>query len=201
MMRKTRPLEAGDRFDRLVAVEFRRRDDHGESYWLFRCDCGTDRVALARRVTTGKTRSCGCYRRELPGPSHREVIGYRAALNRVEAANGKATEHPCHFCDRPARWWVYDRSDPDALTETRTSRGRPYVFSYSLDPARYLPMCGACRRRVGLLVQRRADHSTTPRASTHTAGGGGDVVTKQQENNGGQLGRIVTEQPNQQETG
>lgn len=200
MKRKAQPLEAGARFDRLVAVEFRRRDDRSEVYWLFRCDCGTDRVALARRVTSGKTRSCGCYRRELPGPSKRAVIGYRAALNRVEAANGKASEHPCHFCGRPARWWVYDRSDPEALTESRTSRGRPYVFTYSIDPTRYLPMCGPCRRRVGLLVQRRSDHSATPRASTHAAAAVGVVVTRQQENNGGQPGRGITGPTDQTET-
>lgn len=32
--------------------------------WLFRCECGTEVALQANGVTRGKTKSCGCYRRD-----------------------------------------------------------------------------------------------------------------------------------------
>jgi len=51
----------GQRFGRLVAVK------HAGSYkqWLFRCDCGTEKVMTAGNIVHGRTKSCGCLRREL----------------------------------------------------------------------------------------------------------------------------------------
>ena len=47
------------------------------AYWLCECICGNKRILRARDIASGKTRSCGCYRKELykyrsnlPGPTH-----------------------------------------------------------------------------------------------------------------------------------
>lgn len=33
--------------------------------WLCRCECGTEKVVLARNLISGRSKSCGCLRREL----------------------------------------------------------------------------------------------------------------------------------------
>lgn len=53
----------GMRFGRLIALRFEYSDGVNR-YWRFRCDCGTEFVTALNNVTTGKTRSCGCLRKE-----------------------------------------------------------------------------------------------------------------------------------------
>ena len=56
-------VKAGDRFNSLVAVEFVKRNERGQAYWLFQCDCGNQKVLHAARVTSANTKqSCGCAR-------------------------------------------------------------------------------------------------------------------------------------------
>ena len=55
--RNSRELE-GKRFGRLVAKERTRRN--GKVSWICTCDCGSTTVVLTNRLTSGKTRSCGC---------------------------------------------------------------------------------------------------------------------------------------------
>lgn len=49
----------GERFVRLVAVRKQR-----DGYWKFRCDCGNVVSISKSNVLDGRTRSCGCLRRE-----------------------------------------------------------------------------------------------------------------------------------------
>lgn len=65
------------------------------------------------------------------------VCQYRAAHARIARERGRAADHGCVDCSRPAAHWSYDHSDPDALT---SPGGQPY----SLDTARYQPRCRAC---------------------------------------------------------
>jgi hypothetical protein len=55
---------SGQKFGRLTAIEFAERR-RGQSYWLFKCECGNDHVAYMGHVTSGKTQSCGCYGQEV----------------------------------------------------------------------------------------------------------------------------------------
>ncbi|WP_156623081.1 hypothetical protein [Mycobacterium sp. 1164966.3] len=72
------------------------------------------------------------------------VIGYRGAHMRVLAARGRASAYPCvGDCGRPAADWAYDNADPDELVSTVNGAPR----RYSLDPARYQPMCRPCHKR------------------------------------------------------
>lgn len=51
----------GKRYSRLVAVRMlEERAANGKVQWLFRCDCGTEKVLEGSQVRHGKTRSCGC---------------------------------------------------------------------------------------------------------------------------------------------
>lgn len=56
-----KPLQiAGQSFGRLTAIEPSHRDAGGRLLWVFRCVCGNTKLALAKSVVRGLTRSCGC---------------------------------------------------------------------------------------------------------------------------------------------
>ncbi len=52
----------GQRFGRLIAV--RADATSSRRKWLCRCDCGNEVLVNTTELTAGKTRSCGCLRRE-----------------------------------------------------------------------------------------------------------------------------------------
>lgn len=56
-------IAPGDKFWRLVALSVVRTDGRGR-WWLFKCGCGKDHVALAGLVKHGSIKSCGCLFRE-----------------------------------------------------------------------------------------------------------------------------------------
>ena len=55
----------GHRFGRLTVLGFADYDEHGNTMWKCRCDCGTVFVTRALSLRSGQTQSCGCLRREL----------------------------------------------------------------------------------------------------------------------------------------
>lgn len=76
----------GRRFGRLVATSY-IETVLGNAVWLFRCDCGSEKVLAARRVKDGGTKSCGCSRRDARFPvivRHGEAgRGRQTKLNKV----------------------------------------------------------------------------------------------------------------------
>lgn len=57
----------GERFGRLVALRrapSKRLNRATKPMWLFRCDCGQEKVVALGEVRRGSTRSCGCFRAE-----------------------------------------------------------------------------------------------------------------------------------------
>lgn len=55
----------GQRFGRLVALEWAGKGRRGETLWLCQCDCGETKAIALRRLRQGTTASCGCLRHEL----------------------------------------------------------------------------------------------------------------------------------------
>lgn len=55
-----RIVNSGDKFNRLIAVRFHSKSERGVASWLFRCDCGTEKVMRTDRVCGGYSKSCGC---------------------------------------------------------------------------------------------------------------------------------------------
>lgn len=55
---------AGHRFGRLVARERVGSDNYGNSLWSCQCDCGKIKEISSHNLKAGRTRSCGCLRRE-----------------------------------------------------------------------------------------------------------------------------------------
>lgn len=72
MPRKVKNDLLGKRFGKLVAIAF-VPDDTRYSKYIFRCDCGNEKLILAQSVVRKFTTSCGCYgaeRRRIAGTKH-----------------------------------------------------------------------------------------------------------------------------------
>lgn len=55
---------SGQRFSRLVALEYVKNDKFGKALWRVRCDCGKEKIINASSMKAGLTTSCGCYKHE-----------------------------------------------------------------------------------------------------------------------------------------
>lgn len=67
-------------------------------------------------------------------------VTYSQAHLRLKKDRGCPTLYACVGCDAQAREWAYRGGCPQELTD---DLGR----AYSLDQARYVPMCVSCHRR------------------------------------------------------
>lgn len=87
----------GQKFGRLTAIKLDSADPGQVSRWLFKCECGNERVIRIDSVTTGNAQSCGCYKKECaiangqktPKKTHglyksREYRAWVALINRCE---------------------------------------------------------------------------------------------------------------------
>ena len=54
----------GRRFERLVVLEFFKKNKFLMSVWKCRCVCGKIRYVIAHNLLSGITKSCGCYHRD-----------------------------------------------------------------------------------------------------------------------------------------
>lgn len=75
---------AGQRFGRLTAVSYAY--SKGNAYWRCLCDCGRSVVVSSNRLRSGKTQSCGCFRREFMQAIGRGRITHGRSLSREYAA-------------------------------------------------------------------------------------------------------------------
>jgi len=60
--------ETGNTYGRLTVVG--RADNKGtRAKWLCECSCGNTKEVTGKMLRTGKTKSCGCYRKEVTAPA------------------------------------------------------------------------------------------------------------------------------------
>ena len=52
----------GKRFSRLTVIERVENNSRGNTMWRCKCDCGNEIVVRGSCLTSGNTKSCGCYR-------------------------------------------------------------------------------------------------------------------------------------------
>src|SRR5260370_3652581 len=50
----------GQQFDKLTILHYVGKNRTGQSRWLCRCDCGTEKIIAAHHLKSGNTKSCGC---------------------------------------------------------------------------------------------------------------------------------------------
>lgn len=65
-------VHPGERFGMLTVIE-RAANVRGKVMFVCRCDCGEVKVVSADSLRTGKTRSCGCLRREMMRAASRQA--------------------------------------------------------------------------------------------------------------------------------
>lgn len=57
--------EIGNRYGRLTVIKLEKATKRGRQYWLCKCDCGNEVVKDIGSMRRGKTKSCGCLRKEI----------------------------------------------------------------------------------------------------------------------------------------
>jgi hypothetical protein len=61
-MKEFRSDLSGKTYNMLTAISF-QYNKNSHSYWLFRCDCGEEKVLRGNQVVYGSTVSCGCFQK------------------------------------------------------------------------------------------------------------------------------------------
>lgn len=84
----------GQRFNRLTIISY--AGHRGRAAWLCRCDCGTEFISPGKPIRHGRTKSCGCWARDLAKSRGRgrlrtpEYGSWRAAKRRCDQATNKS---------------------------------------------------------------------------------------------------------------
>lgn len=71
---------SGRRFGRLVVLEQAERSKTGEIRWRCKCDCGREIVTQANNLTSGASKSCGCWKHEKLASLHTTHGGRKTRL-------------------------------------------------------------------------------------------------------------------------
>lgn len=86
-----------NKFNRLKAIKFIKISPSKKHYWLFKCDCGKEKIISKRSVMSGHIQSCGCkliqWRKEpkTHGKSNTNIYWiYTSMLQRCLNPKGKA---------------------------------------------------------------------------------------------------------------
>lgn len=56
---------SGCRFGKLIVMKRAQNTKDGKTQWLCQCDCGNSKIIRKSDLITGKTKSCGCLRKEI----------------------------------------------------------------------------------------------------------------------------------------
>ena len=82
MRKKRKGLKLGDKISRLEVIRLDHKNEHHSAYYLFKCDCGNNKVIKGSRVTSGSTKSCGCLNREMDR-TRRKLPDNGAVINAI----------------------------------------------------------------------------------------------------------------------
>lgn len=62
----------GQKFGRWTVLE-QAESKNGNACWLCRCDCGTERIVMGKNLRSGRSKSCGCYLKEISSKQITEI--------------------------------------------------------------------------------------------------------------------------------
>ena len=62
-MNKIRNL-TNQTFNHLTAIKYIGSDNNKKAIWLFKCDCGKEKILRGTNVTSGRIKSCSCLKRK-----------------------------------------------------------------------------------------------------------------------------------------
>jgi hypothetical protein len=72
----------GQKFGRLLAIKYVGKTK-SKIYWLFKCDCGSEKKIIKSSVVCGRTRSCGCMLKENKGAEKSANPMFKNPLNGI----------------------------------------------------------------------------------------------------------------------
>lgn len=137
----------GRRFGKLVALH-RGETSKDQPTWICACDCGAQVRIRTRYLVDGSQFSCGCFRNYLSAFRRwrGDGVGYLGMHDRIRSLRGRARDHACIDCDKPARDWSYNGGDPNE----KRAQVNGSLLAYSTDPDRYSPRCSKCHKRYDI---------------------------------------------------
>lgn len=92
-------------------------------------------------------------------------VGYFAMHRRLYRVKGRAADHVCVDCGRPAAHWTYDHHDPNE----KVSEHGPF----STDPNHYVPRCVSCHNKLDQQKRYSGDDGEVcPQCMAKTLSGG-----------------------------
>lgn len=62
---KSQSIQIGEKYGRLTVIEYVGKDGYNHKLFKCKCDCGNEIVSLGCNIKRGRTKSCGCYKRDL----------------------------------------------------------------------------------------------------------------------------------------
>lgn len=64
-MKSKREILEGKKFGRYLVLSYIGRKDNGIQYYLCKCECGVEKEVTKTSLTSGSSKSCGCYNKEV----------------------------------------------------------------------------------------------------------------------------------------
>lgn len=130
-LEKIRIDETGNRYGRLVVLEFAGRGQWRRIMWKCKCDCGRHTITTGSSLRSGKTQSCGCLAKEKRSISvkaktlYREIHGYTCSYCGEHKNNNEFRRKPpssynscCKTCEEIAKLKSkYLRNHPGSTAE------------------------------------------------------------------------------------
>jgi 5-methylcytosine-specific restriction endonuclease McrA len=161
--KRTEEQLVGQTFNRLTVIRFHNFDSSQQAakLWLCKCACGKEVTVRTNALVTGRTKSCGCWRKESrmlePGIGMRNHLLqiYKAAAKRrghswelVNEQFDVLTQGDCHYCGEPPS----DRKHSSRFNGAcrcngidRKNNTKGYVFENCVSA------CWSCNRMKGTM--------------------------------------------------
>ena len=156
---KNKKLVIGAKYNELTVIDFHHVDSRGRSYYLFQCTCGKQKIILGVGVTSGNTKSCGCYRKRnkdkyvLPNNlsvKRHLILQYkRHARNRNIEYNLSEQDfielisQPCHYCETEPSNTVKTKNFKEGFKYSGIDR---IDSSIGYDKENCVPCCEKCNK-------------------------------------------------------
>lgn len=125
----------GKIFSRLTVLALSHSDKNWNKYWVCSCTCGVKPVVMGSRLNNGRTKSCGCLRREHSRKRGETDKGFSKAYTKISyksmVARCHNVKHPTYIkygnkgivvCDR---WRFGENSKTGWLCFLEDMGGRP----------------------------------------------------------------------------
>lgn len=148
----------GIRYGRLVALRYSDRRG-GNTYWICKCDCGTEKEFGIQNLVNGLTQSCGCLAKERASevnskhsmckhPAYGVWVNIKSRCDNPKASNYKwYGALGISYCDKWDKWEGFWEDMGDTWQEGLSIERKNSSLDYCADNCMWLPMKDQLRSR------------------------------------------------------